>query len=672
MLRRPYAIALLVTSISFAMLQARYPFPTPMDNPLLLLIVGTKPMVYAALKMSWASVLLLLPAYMWFGVAAKMSRTRKTKAAVSAGMLPPYPAPGTRLELFTIVGELHHPDSMEPSITPRWCEIPEAGLSRGVMILGSIGTGKTSSCLLPIADQVLGYEAHDRSRRCGGLVLEVKMDFCRQIQQILTRHGRGGDYMEIGAKSPYCYNPLYNDASSTTLAYRLISVLSIIQGRVGSKDAKFWDEAAQGFITFLILIHRLLYEYVTFRDLYIASSSQKIVDQMMENAEGALNRACILVSKDDYLKMTAKAARQLDLFEPDASGEHLRLEVSDKLVALLEQHSIPFERVDSGASPQRRAAFESAKLYYEKLKALSPELRTNIAETVNVALQPFDMDSEARRIFCPPKAAYDPVLNRDARHGMPLPSFDKLIESPAVLALALPAATDEKVARIAGVMLKQDWQRAVLMRKGTPGWEMHRSRKLLLLIDEYHLLATAGGAEPDGDEKFLNLCRDVGCLPVVATQSLSSLRATVGNNEPVITQALQTTICLRQKDSATAEWMSRMVGRKDVLREHWGVSEGQSGVVPSLTGGLVAPSGSMNMSRGWNEQRDSIFEPKFMHELPDGVAVACVYNGFLQLPPTLLYLHPHGGDKRISWFKTNESKRKPASAKATAGKGATA
>lgn len=659
MLHRPYALTMLLTSASFALLQTMYPFPGPSDNPLLMIIVGVKPMVYATMKLAWAFVLFMLPGYVWFAVARKLSRTGRAKVAVGPGVLPPYPNPATRRELFVIIGELHHQDNMTPSATPQWCEIPDAGLSHGVLVLGAIGTGKTSSCLRPIADQIFAYEAHDRSRRCGGLVLEVKTDFCKQIQQTLTERGRAMDYMEIGHKSPYVYNPLHNDSTSSVLASGLMSGLRLARGRSGSKDSKFWDDASEGLATFLIELHRLLFGYVTYRDIYLASSKAETVDELVSKLESSLSRDYILVAKEEYLKLPSKVARQLDSFGPDGSGEHLRLELSDELMALLRQHSIPNERVGVEADAKRREAVKSVQVYHEKLKALSPELRTNIAETLNVALLPFDMDLEIRRIFCPPKAAYDPDLNRDCRHGRPLPPLEQLIETPAVLALALPASGD-KAARIASVMLKRNWMDAVLRRKSSHGWDPQRSRKLLLMIDEYHALATAGGSDDGGDEKFLNLCRDVLCIPVLATQSLSSLRSTVGDDVAVITQGLQTRICLRQADPHTAEWLSRLVGRKEILKEHWSVSEGQSNVVTSLTGGLVAPQGSMNMSRGWNEQKDSIFEPSFIHELPDGVAVACVYNGFAQLPPSLLFLQQHGQDHRVSWFRMNGARRKGA------------
>ena len=48
----------------------------------------------------------------------------------------------------------------------------------------------------------------DKEKKIGGLVLEVKGDFCHKVREILDRHGRAEDYIEIGLGSEYRYNPL--------------------------------------------------------------------------------------------------------------------------------------------------------------------------------------------------------------------------------------------------------------------------------------------------------------------------------------------------------------------------------------------------------------------------------------------------------------------------------
>jgi len=84
-----------------------------------------------------------------------------------------------------VVGELHHPKRPEPAEEPHWLTIPDRGLYTGIAIFGAIGSGKTSCCIYPFAEQILAYRAGDRDRRAAGFVLEVKGDFCHKVRKIL-------------------------------------------------------------------------------------------------------------------------------------------------------------------------------------------------------------------------------------------------------------------------------------------------------------------------------------------------------------------------------------------------------------------------------------------------------------------------------------------------------
>jgi hypothetical protein len=46
-----------------------------------------------------------------------------------------------------------------PVENPQWLVIPERGLFTGVAILGAIGSGKTSCCMYPFAEQILAYRS---------------------------------------------------------------------------------------------------------------------------------------------------------------------------------------------------------------------------------------------------------------------------------------------------------------------------------------------------------------------------------------------------------------------------------------------------------------------------------------------------------------------------------
>ena len=122
-------------------------------------------------------------------VAGLYIGTLRFRRRIVAGRLPPYPEPEKRTDLFVVLGEIHNPRRLGPSETPSWLVIPERGLFTGIAVLGAVGTGKTSCCMYPYTEQILAYKADDPAQRIGGLVLEVKGDFCRKVKQILGRHG---------------------------------------------------------------------------------------------------------------------------------------------------------------------------------------------------------------------------------------------------------------------------------------------------------------------------------------------------------------------------------------------------------------------------------------------------------------------------------------------------
>src|SRR5438034_11729892 len=90
-------------------------------------------------------------------------------ASRPGGKLPPYPEAANRDQLFLVIGELHHPRRPEPAENPRWLVVPERGLFTGVAIFGAIGSGKTSGCMLPFAEQILACRPQALEKRGGGL-----------------------------------------------------------------------------------------------------------------------------------------------------------------------------------------------------------------------------------------------------------------------------------------------------------------------------------------------------------------------------------------------------------------------------------------------------------------------------------------------------------------------
>jgi hypothetical protein len=207
----------------------RVPFPE--GNIFLRVMALRSPSAFEVLKYSYTLFLFSTP---YIGYTIVFSGlyifALKAKQRIRAGKLPLFPDPRKRGDLFLVVGEVHNPRKQLPAENPQWLVIPEMGLFTGVAILGAIGSGKTSCCMYPFAEQILAYRADDTERRIGGLVLEVKEDFCHRVKEILVRHGRAEDYVESSLDSKYPYNPLQSDLDAYALAYNTASLSNNLFG----------------------------------------------------------------------------------------------------------------------------------------------------------------------------------------------------------------------------------------------------------------------------------------------------------------------------------------------------------------------------------------------------------------------------------------------------------
>ena len=251
---------------------------------------------------------------------------------------------------------------------------------------------------------------------------------------------------------------------------------------------------------------------------------------------------------------------------------------------------------------------------------LDNKIKSSIVEGVSVFLSMFDMPDVAA-VFCPPP----PEVSDDPRRIGPraraailaekkaqaegetedraewpahtiaerpryLPPLYELIEGGKVLALNMPAGSNPALARAIGVMLKNAWLQALLMRpaqmKESPSTYF---RPAVFICDEYQSFASVGEDDPTGDEKSFALTRQCRCIPIVATQSISSLRAVLGSSEAwrALLQTLRTRIFLSLSDDASAKIASELCGQVAKIKGSYTISETskRAGRVPALRPG---------------------------------------------------------------------------------------
>jgi hypothetical protein len=579
----------------------------------------------------------------------------KIPQKIRPGRLPLYPDPAKRHDLFAVIGEIHDPRKPVPAPAPQWLTIPERGLFTGVAIFGAVGSGKTSCCMYPFAEQILAYKAGDEERRIGGLVLEVKGDFCNKVRRILARYKREEDYVEISLQSQYRYNPLHNDLDAYALAY---SIASLLNNLFGKGKEPFWQQAYTNLVKFIILLHKVAYDYVTLFDVYEGTISPDVLEAKIHDAERRLEeRYFLLISAETWMAHVSEL-KVFD-FAFDESVGMYRVKDTPGVRRFLETKPIEFECFSEAGfdrmDPERQEQLQAVKRwFYNDWRRIEPKLRTSIVEGISVFLSLFDDNPAVKRTFCPPPECYDPKANADHRFGVPLPSFGWLIETGRICALNFPIAMNPGLAKAIGVMMKLDFQRAVLNR--IPQIEAHPEkhfRQVFFLCDEYQHFATVGENEPTGDEKFFSLSRQPKCIPIIATQSISSLKSTLpGETWRTLLQTFRTKIFLALSDDFSARTASELCGREDQLKTSYNLSEsGHDASISLLTGKAISHRANITASKSYYPHSDFRFDMKTFTELKNAQSVVIAYDGLNPMPPTFCYLKPYYNDPNKSYFQ---------------------
>jgi TraM recognition site of TraD and TraG len=655
-------LAVLLALVTGTALYFKMPWPVTASlvpqtwNEYFLRLIGLRdPWTYAALKASYHVMLFTTPYIGYsFLLSALYIFTLRPRRSIKPQPLPPYPTLESRHQLSVVIGEIHNPRLPIPAENPSWLIIPERGLFTGTIMIGATGSGKTAGGMYPFTDQLLGYRAADANTKASALVLEVKGDFCGKVKEILLKRGRAADYIEIGLDSEWAYNPLYNDLEGYALAYGIASLLNNLFGK--GKEP-FWQQAYTNLVKFIIILHQVAFGYVTLFDVYESAISAQVLERKIRQAEeNILGKSSLTVSRESFQSFARELAEVG--FEADESGQHYRVLDSPAargiLLKLGIEPTVQHESGPNGVDQDRKEQLEAVKRWYnEDWKNLEKKLQSSVVEGISVFLSLFDDNPRVKRTFCPPAELYrKPEAQTSGRK--PLPQIATLLEQGKVVALNFPASMNPGLARAIGVMLKMDFQRAVLNRiphiAKNPGKQW---RPIVFICDEYQELATVGVNEPSGDEKFFSLSRQAKCVPLVATQSISSLQSTLpGETWRTLLQTFRTKIFLSLSDEFSAKIASELCGQEEKWRVNYNISEsGHDSRVSYLTGKPLADKAHISTSKTYSQQRDYRFDMKTFTELKNAQSITLAYDGLNPLPPMFCYLKPYLNDIDKSYFR---------------------
>ena len=408
----------------------------------------------------------------------------------------------------------------------------------------------------------------------------------------------------------YQWNPLgAHWLDSYSLAYTVSSLLNQLFGK--GKDP-FWQQAYTNLVKWIIELHRIFPDrWVTLQDVYKCAINPDLFKQKIGEAVFVVavqTHGAIVISANDW------ARRKDDLIDFGAWSELPGGEYKGMWTGAAE-HWLQTEGIkyhiitpDGHTDTKRlKARLDSVVTWYtHDWMKLDPKLRTSCVEGISSFLSLFDM-ADVADIFCP-KAPARPRGGEDeddgngdsrppvgtARMRRHLPPLDELIESGKVLALNMPAGSNPALARAGGVFLKNAWLQTLLRRPAQMKADPERYfRPAVFICDEYQSFASVGEDDPSGDEKAFALTRQCRVIPIVATQSISSLRSVLGTSEAwrALLQTLRTRIFLSLSDDASADIASKLCGQVAKIKPSWTVTESARQTEVSLLSGKAGAGG---------------------------------------------------------------------------------
>lgn len=145
--------------------------------------------------------------------------------------------------------------------------VPEAGLYQNFLITGTIGSGKTSSVMYPFTKQLIKYNHTNSNKKIGMLILDVKGNYYKQVENLSRKYNLKNDLIVIGLNSNVFYNPLHKpNLKPQILANRLKTILLLFSE---NNSESYWIDKAEQILCECIKLCRLYNNgYVTFLELH--------------------------------------------------------------------------------------------------------------------------------------------------------------------------------------------------------------------------------------------------------------------------------------------------------------------------------------------------------------------------------------------------------------------
>ena len=195
------------------------------------------------------------------------------------------------------------------------------------------------------------------------------------------------------------------------------------------------------------------------------------------------------------------------------------------------------------------------------------KLAFEISNMINFITKEFEMldsrvksiiKSEITRFTIPLITEYD-LYNQFCEKGA---KEEIVFDEKSIIVLSVPIGENRTLSKILATILKLEFQKFVLSNISNP-------IPVFFIADEFQEFCNVA------DTNFLSLSREAKCINIISTQSYSSLKSTLKNEENtrVLIQNLVNKIWFRNDDIYTVSEVIKQLGKINIVRENKSVSE---------------------------------------------------------------------------------------------------
>lgn len=278
---------------------------------------------------------------------------------------------------------------------------------------------------------------------------------------------------------------------------------------------------------------------------------------------------------------------------------------------------------ESKLSHKQIYELNSALEFFEKeFNSLDPRtlaiLRSEISRITNI----FVSDYKISKIFCPEKK------------DLNFKGFSSMIKNGKTVVLNMNIAEYKNLSKIIAAYLKLDFQSEVMYNLS------HSKIKTTVFIcDEYAEYVNKTDAD------FFSLSREAKCINIVSTQSYSSLKNSLKdeNAVKVIIQNLINKIWFRTDDIFTIEEAQKQLGKEEKIHTSRAISENAKETKFNyITNSLNSQNSSITESFNTYTQKDFMYDTNFFtQELETFSALTFLSDGFHIISPSKLKMLPY-------------------------------